>query len=153
MPPAAPFPPSPPPHAMSHCVPSTDGHTRIVGGAEYNSRFYEFLVSMQTASGFHYCGGTLISSHWVLTAAHCTVRIGSIVRVGVGKLSEASGTDACVQTRTVKHVIDHPECVRSTRPTHARARTDAAGALLHRYDSNTVEHDIAIVELQVLCYA
>ena len=74
-------------------------------------------------------------------------------RVGVGKLSEASGTDACVQTRTVKHVIDHPECVRSTRPTHARARTDAAGALLHRYDSNTVEHDIAIVELQVLCYA
>ncbi len=55
----------------------------IVGGSAAGS--YPFMASVQDG-GSHFCGGTVISSTWVLTAAHCvpdgnasglSVRVGS----------------------------------------------------------------------------
>ncbi|XP_063705120.1 trypsin-4-like [Culicoides brevitarsis] len=58
---------------------------RIVGGFQTAIQTFPYQVSLMR-SGTHICGGSIISSKWVLTAAHCTngytanyfaVRVGS----------------------------------------------------------------------------
>merc|ERR1711881_334946 len=44
---------------------------RIVGGGKVNIRDFPWLISLQVHNA-HVCGGSLILSDWVLTAAHCT---------------------------------------------------------------------------------
>uniref|UniRef100_A0A3Q2QGL2 Peptidase S1 domain-containing protein n=1 Tax=Fundulus heteroclitus TaxID=8078 RepID=A0A3Q2QGL2_FUNHE len=49
----------------------SDGR-RIVGGSLATESQWGWQVSMQW-KGRHVCGGTIISPHWVITAAHCFV--------------------------------------------------------------------------------
>nr|XP_027215272.1 chymotrypsin-like protease CTRL-1 [Penaeus vannamei] len=47
---------------------------RIVGGVETEVNEYPWMVSLVDGSGYyHFCGGSIISSQWVVTAAHCAV--------------------------------------------------------------------------------
>ncbi|XP_049437088.1 transmembrane protease serine 11D [Epinephelus fuscoguttatus] len=46
------------------------GASRVVGGREAPEAAWPWQVSIQIQSR-HHCGGTIISSLWVLTAAHC----------------------------------------------------------------------------------
>ena len=44
---------------------------KIVGGTEAVANFWKWQIALQR-SGSQICGGSLINSQWVVTAAHCT---------------------------------------------------------------------------------
>lgn len=97
--------------------PADDGAS-IVGGYESVPGSRPYQISLQSSTYGHFCGGALISSDWVLTAAHC-VSSNLEIRVGVHTLSSNEG-----QTIAVSQVIAHPG-----------------------YNSSTMENDIALLKL------
>uniref|UniRef100_A0A4W4EWR3 Peptidase S1 domain-containing protein n=1 Tax=Electrophorus electricus TaxID=8005 RepID=A0A4W4EWR3_ELEEL len=46
-------------------------NNKIVGGQNAAAGSWPWQVSIHHAYNFHFCGGSLINSGWVLTAAHC----------------------------------------------------------------------------------
>ncbi|KID93691.1 Peptidase S1/S6, chymotrypsin/Hap, partial [Metarhizium majus ARSEF 297] len=95
---------------------------RIVGGSEANQAAWPFIVSLQNPSGRHHCGGSLLSSSFVITAAHCTVgRIPSQIQVHAGSNDR---TDSQATVVGVARIFIHPG-----------------------YSQITLENDISILQL------
>ena len=47
-------------------------HNKVVSGQTASPHSWPWQVSFRrTGSTFHFCGGSLISDQWVVTAAHC----------------------------------------------------------------------------------
>ncbi|CAI5676470.1 unnamed protein product [Oreochromis niloticus] len=97
-------------------------NTRIVGGQVAPVGSWPWQVSLQR-SGSHFCGGSLINSQWVLTAAHCfqTTPAGLTVTLGLQSLQ---GSNPNAVSRTVTQIINHPN-----------------------YNSGTNDNDICLLQL------
>lgn len=52
---------------------------RIVGGDDSEVGQFPYQVSVQMQDGFHFCGGSILNEHFILTAAHCVVDAVSLV--------------------------------------------------------------------------
>lgn len=98
---------------------------RIFGGNEATHGQFPYQVSLRGRGKnglFHFCGGSIISNRFVLTAAHCTQGKMSrphFVRAVVGALTR-NGTDGIHYT--LDSILSHPN-----------------------FDRNTLANDIAVV--------
>uniref|UniRef100_S4RVG1 Peptidase S1 domain-containing protein n=1 Tax=Petromyzon marinus TaxID=7757 RepID=S4RVG1_PETMA len=94
----------------------------IVGGSECAAHSQPWQVSLNI--GYHFCGGSLISSEWVVSAAHCYMppRAPSIsVRIGEHNIFASEGTEQWIQA---SKAIPHPQ-----------------------YHSATTDNDIMLIKL------
>uniref|UniRef100_A0A8C3UNW4 Chymotrypsin like n=1 Tax=Catharus ustulatus TaxID=91951 RepID=A0A8C3UNW4_CATUS len=78
--------------------PAVSYNERIVNGQNAVPGSWPWQVSLQTRTGSHFCGGSLINQYWVVTAAHCNFNPLSHVVV-LGEYSLASSSEA-VQVKT-----------------------------------------------------
>lgn len=87
---------------LPHFKPSIDG--RIVGGQATDISRHPWQVSLQIF-GDHFCGGSLITDQWVLTAAHCVDNIlyQRFLSVRVGTTNTNSGGQVISPNRFVVH--------------------------------------------------
>jgi secreted trypsin-like serine protease len=86
--------------AARAAVQSDDVDATIIGGHDA-TQTYSFMVSLQQAGSRHFCGGSLISSRWVVTAKHCVSSSGFQMRIG-SRLRTSGGTVVGV-ARIVRH--------------------------------------------------
>uniref|UniRef100_A0A7N5KI19 trypsin n=1 Tax=Ailuropoda melanoleuca TaxID=9646 RepID=A0A7N5KI19_AILME len=97
---------------------STDDDDKIVGGYTCEENSVPYQVSLNV--GYHFCGGSLISDQWVVSAAHCYMyRIQ--VRLGVYNIDVMEGNEQFINSAKV---IRHP-----------------------RYSSWTLNNDIMLIKL------
>ncbi|XP_059615747.1 plasminogen-like [Phlebotomus argentipes] len=93
---------------------------KIIGGRTSRRGQWPWQVAIFNRFKEAFCGGTLISPHWIITAAHC-VRKRLYVRLGEHNLEVKDGTE--VEYR-VEYAIKHP-----------------------KYDKKTVDNDVAMLKL------
>jgi secreted trypsin-like serine protease len=106
--------------AACGCSSSSASLTRIVGGESAGTSTWGWAVSISINNTF-LCGGSIISSSWVVTAAHCLAGgyLPSQVIVFAGSNQRFSGT-----SRVGSSITIHPS-----------------------YNANTKENDIALIQL------
>ncbi|NXP24452.1 ACRO protein, partial [Scytalopus superciliaris] len=98
--------------------------SHVAGGTGVQPGAWPGIVSIQATwenGTWHMCSGVLISSHWVLTVAHCFSRAGDVYRweavIGATDLAQP-GPHA--QVRHIKRILVHQHYVAAT------ARNDIA---------------------------
>ncbi len=124
--------------AAQEPTPTPEVEPRIVGGQLADPGEYPWQVALINSvaqdytDDFYYeqfCGGSLITPYWVLTAAHCvTENNGAISSIGsidiVAGIYDLASPDAGYQRKDIAQIIRHPN-----------------------YNSITLDNDIALIRL------
>ncbi|KAE9347163.1 hypothetical protein PR003_g7059 [Phytophthora rubi] len=76
---------------------------RIFGGSEADASKFPFVVSLRQndAGGSTYCGGTLVASQYVVTAAHCVKTDRATIYASIGT-AFASGSSDGVRVKVIQ---------------------------------------------------
>lgn len=107
------------------CGRSLVPQSRIINGEDAKAGAWPWIASLQRY-GSHFCGGTLISPNWVLTASHC-----------VGILSGTHGFT----------IVLGAQNLRNKEP--SQQRINVKRFIMHpKYNRRTLYADVALVELE-----
>ena len=91
--------------SYAHSTPTS----RIINGSLTQAGSYPWMVSLQTTDGQHFCGGSLISDQWVMTAAHCVEDTqASSVNAVVGEYNLIDNNDGG-EKRQISKILIHPK--------------------------------------------
>ncbi|XP_067998212.1 trypsin I-P1-like isoform X2 [Melanerpes formicivorus] len=104
--------------AVAYPISSHDDDDKIVGGYTCAENSVPYQVSLN--SGYHFCGGSLISSQWVLSAGHCYK---SRIQVQLGKHNLAA-------TESTQQLINSAKVIRHSG-----------------YSASTLNNDIMLIKL------
>merc|ERR1712032_1291329 len=101
-------------------------NTKIVGGQETEVSEWPWQAGMVwSGSSSVFCGATVISDEWILTAAHCTDGTGANeIQVLLGEHDYWDGSETNMVRMDIAEIVNH------------------AG-----YDSNTVDNDFALLRM------
>ncbi|CAF3825849.1 unnamed protein product [Rotaria sp. Silwood1] len=113
------------PNATCGCSTSFTLITRIIGGESASHHAWSWAVSLRS-SGDHFCGGTVLSPSFIITAAHCfemNTDVTNITIVAGSSTLNTSSNDTS-QTRSIAKLYIHPD-----------------------YDSSISTNDVAILRL------
>ncbi|KAG6923086.1 protease, serine 1 [Chelydra serpentina] len=104
--------------AVAAAVPQ--GVDKIIGGYECSPHSQPWQVSLNT--GYHFCGGSLITDQWVVSAAHCWYYPDSMLAIlGDHNIQVFEHTEHLMRIETI---VLHPS-----------------------YDDQTLDHDIMLIKL------
>ncbi|KAM4904633.1 suppressor of tumorigenicity 14 protein-like [Sylvia borin] len=104
---------------------------RIVGGEDARPEKWPWQASLQLGARGHVCGASVISSRWLVSAAHCFLDSGSVrysvpmgwrAYMGSHTINEKSNR---VAVRSITRILVHPQ-----------------------YDQSTSDYDIALLEME-----
>ncbi|CAK1540396.1 unnamed protein product [Leptosia nina] len=77
--------------------------TRIVGGTNAADGEFPYQISLRWYGQQHFCGGSIIASQWILTAAHCPITDKKDAKVIAGTNSLKSGGDTYEIDQLIRH--------------------------------------------------
>ncbi|GJQ80469.1 hypothetical protein Trydic_g12367 [Trypoxylus dichotomus] len=82
------------------------GNFRISGGNDAADGAYPFMVSLRKPPNVHFCGGTIISTSWILTAGHCVLGLNTsnvVAVVGTNTLNTPA------LAKRIHKIVVHPK--------------------------------------------
>ncbi|XP_037792120.1 chymotrypsinogen B-like [Penaeus monodon] len=108
-------------------APDSAGATKIVGGQASQPGEYPWMVRLSIRVGLltYLCGGSIITSLHIITAAHCVDFSAPEVTVVAGEHNVETEDESITQSIRAKKVTAHP-----------------------KYDATTAANDIAVITLQ-----
>ncbi|RZC41951.1 Trypsin and/or DUF1986 domain containing protein [Asbolus verrucosus] len=99
---------------------------RIIGGDDANAGEFPFAAAIYTTtqSGTYFCGGTLLSNQWIITAGSCVRRV-LLFTIRLGSQDLNSNSPEVVRVSTDNYVL-HPD-----------------------FNPDTLENDIGLIKLRM----